>query len=192
MGCLKFSNCIAAAIAIASTAASAQKSKVADQVILHAIQNPIRSVAFDLCYPSSSEEYEALGKHAILQLKSASAIGTELPLRSAYVLLKGVRVPLQRISLIEKQEVPPSGQVDTAYVRQTSYYLVPIYLLKTDARVLVDFRGARTAFGVTSYSSKEAPENAPSFVRLDEYDTPSDPDMAVVAKVLAREYPEDF
>lgn len=156
------------------------------------INNPIRSVDYDLCYPANSEEYEALGKNAVVMLTSSTAIGTELPLKSVYVLIKGIRVPLQRVAVFEKHEVAPTGKSDTTYFQQVSFYLLPIYVAKKDAVLYVDFTGPRTGFSVAHFSAKEMPKNVPSFVRLDEYDTPSDANMEAVARLLVREYPDHF
>lgn len=141
-----------------------------------------RGIDFDICYPANAAEYEALGKNAIIQVTASSAIATELPLRTAYLVTRGVRVALQRVGGGDVRE-------EDGRAVQVSYYLLPIHLMKTDARVLVDFRGARTGFGVTDFSARSSPDAMPRFARLDEYDQPGDPDLAVVSTVIAREYP---
>jgi hypothetical protein len=147
----------------------------------------IRTVSFDLCLPSTSEEYAALGKHAVVMLTSRSAIATELPLRSVYVLANGIRVPLQRLARTERSQ---SGN----RAEQTSFYLIPIYLTKIDATLEVDFAGERKGFGVATFAANGAfyATDAPAFVRLDEYDNPSEPDFDAVGELLSREYPMFF
>jgi hypothetical protein len=146
----------------------------------------IRKIDSDVCYPASSEEYAALGKNAILMLRSSSAVGTELPLRSVYVTYKGVRIPLARILLLDK-----STDSEGSNTSQVSFYLLPIQYMKRDTQVLADFNGERKGFGILTFSAKAGlSKSAPAFARLDEYDTPGDADTQTVARVLAREYPD--
>ena len=56
------------------------------------------------------------------------------------------------------------------------------------ARIVVDFNGSRAGFGVGPADVS----GAPAFVRLDEYDTPAEPDANAVVALLSREYPQDF
>jgi hypothetical protein len=145
---------------------------------------PTREIEFDICFPATNEEYQALGKHAILELTTSSAIAAELPLKAVYAEMDGVRIPLQRIALLRK--VMPT---DRDYTSQISYYLLPIHLMKSTAAIRADFSGDRKDFGFASYSAKDKPDpSMPTFARLDEYDNPSDPDMDVVKDVLIREY----
>lgn len=159
-----------------------------DQVMKDLGLEAIRQIDGDICFPSTAEEYAGLGKNAIVMLTSSSAIATELPLRSVYALQNGVRIPLQRIAVFDKQVDGRNGRTT-----QVSFYLMPIHLMKQDAQVLADFEGQRRGFGFFSFSASEGLDpSAPAFARLDEYDDPSEPDMAVVQAVLAREYPGHF
>jgi hypothetical protein len=173
-----------------STGDSSARSQPRDNTdrVLRGLLEPTREISFDVCFPATGQEYVALGKHAIVMLTSSSAISSELPLRSVYVMRSGVRVPLHRIALLEKH-------VDSASSRatQVSFYLLPIQLMKTDAVLLADFTGERSGFSISRFSATNGLDpSAPAFARLDEYDTPSDPDPAVIAQVLAREYPDYF
>jgi len=181
---------ILACLCLAGTAASATPRRTTRVSPAEALRQldaaTVRGVETDICYPASAEEYVALGRNAILMLRSSSALSTELPLQSAYVLQRGVRIPLHRVALLDKETDAASGRTI-----QVSFYLLPIQLMKSDARLLVDFSGQRTGFGVTEFSARRGlGTGAPAFARLDEYDTPTDPDPAVVARVLAREYPQ--
>ncbi len=149
-----------------------------------------RMAESDLCFPASAEEYEALGKHAIVRIEASSALSSELPLKSAYIEVKGLQIPLRRVATLEKTEDRnPATAKGTRYWRQVSFYLVPLNLVKENARLVVDFTGPRRGFGITTFTSGS---DWPAFVRLDEYDTPSDPDGDAVTSLLAREYPDDF
>lgn len=144
----------------------------------------IRGVDSDICYPANAAEYQALGKSAILMLKSDTAIATELPLRSVYLIHQKVRIPLQRLAATAKTED------DKGRATQFSFYLLPIHYMKLDADLPVDFTGDRTDFSVMSFEAKSRDDHMPAFARLDEYDMPQDADPKSVAEVLAREYPD--
>lgn len=173
------------AVGALPAAAQTPPKKPVDEVLRELGGEAIREIHSDICFPATSEEYEALGKNVILMLEASSAVGTELPLKSAYVLHKGVRVPLQRVALLAKTD-EPSGAT-----KQISFYLMPIHFMKVDAELLADFSGERKGFGILYFSSKEGiDESAPAFARLDEYDNPSEADLTAVERVLIREYPE--
>jgi len=146
----------------------------------------VRQISNDICLPATAEEYEELGKHAILALDSTSVISTELPLRSVFVIYKDVRIPLQKITSLPKNLTKDGAT-------QVSFYLLPIKYMKSDAKLFADFSGDRKEFGITTFTESEGldPE-APAFARLDAYDTPYDPDMGAVEKVILREYPQHF
>lgn len=143
-----------------------------------------RGIDSDICFPANSTEYQALGKSGILMLTSQAANATELPLRSVYILFKGVRIPLQRVGLVN-----PSQDEEGRTV-QVSFYLLPLHYMKQNAELLADFTGPRTGFGFMTFNAAVKEENMPVFVRLDEYDQPQEPDLAMVAKVIEREYPD--
>ena len=145
-----------------------------------------RKIDADIALPATAAEYEATGKNAILMLQSASAISTELPLRSVYAQTNGVRIPLQRLALLDKLEPAPGS----TYTTQISFYLLPVYLMKLDTHILADFSGERRGFGFSTFSKKEISSDIPAFIRLDEYDQPSEPDMNAVGAMIAREYPD--
>lgn len=172
---------------ICATTAGAQTSTAdPDSIIKSFGGEAIREVNSDICFPATAEEYEALGKNAILMLRTSTAIATELPLKAVYVIYKGVRIPLHRIALLDKYQDSTSGRAI-----QVSFYLLPIQLMKVDSQILVDFSGSRKAFGIITFSAQEGLDaGAPAFARLDEYDAPGDADTDTVARVLAREYPD--
>lgn len=152
----------------------------------------IRDVALDVCLPANSDEYEALAKNAVLRLVSSSLISAELPLRSVYMVVNNVKAPLRRIALFDKSHKShgPEGR-ENDYVGQVSFYLIPIAFLKSGNRLMVDFNGGRTEFSVSSFG-EDFLTNAPAFVRLDQYDTPGEPDGVALAALLNREYPDHF
>ncbi|WP_156139424.1 hypothetical protein [Sphingomonas sp. 35-24ZXX] len=148
-------------------------------------QHAIRSVGFDLCLPADGYEYAALGKNAVIMLTSETAIAPELPLRSVYVEVGDVRVPLQ---VLGRTDVSEQG----GRYRQVSFYMVPIELTKRQARLIADFTGGRTGFSITNFGPDFYAEDAPAFVRLDEYGWSSEPEPAALRALLEREYPDFF
>ena len=174
--------------------AQSEKQQNVDEFLAEFGAQSIRSVHIDIAFPATSEEYEAIGKYAVLMLESKSAIGSELPLRSVYLQIDTVNFPLRRIALLDKFEDDVSdGPKNSVYTRQVSFYLLPISMMKLEAHLAVDFQGARTKFGVTSFPDANGFDNgAPAFVRLDEYDTPSEPNMDALFAMIKREYPDYF
>lgn len=145
----------------------------------------VRSIGFDLCLPIDAIEYEALGKHAVIRLDTSTAIASELPLKSVYVDIRGVNVPLRRIW---RSEVAQNGD----RYEQVSFYVVPIQFTKTKGRLQADFSGERRGFGIYSFGPTIYDDDAPAFVRLDAYDSPGEPDDGALRKLLIREYPDLF
>lgn len=145
----------------------------------------VRSIDFDLCLPVNAIEYEALGKHAVIQLVTSTAIAAELPLKSVYVEVRGVNVPLRRIW---RSAVAQNGD----RYEQVSFYVVPIQFTKEESRLLADFTGERRGFGISSFGPDTYDDEAPAFVRLDAYDSPGEPDENSLRKLLVREYPDYF
>ena len=175
-------------ILLGARSGQAQASQLRDSDLTLGGASVIRDIAYDICFPATAEEYVAMGKHAILLTTASSAISTELPLKAVYVVQNGIRILLQKIATIGKF-VDPASQRGT----QNSYYLLPIQFMKADARLLADFTGGRTAFGIVRFSKTVGLDSgAPAFARLDEYDGPFDPDMRTVESVLRREFPSDF
>jgi hypothetical protein len=116
--------------------AEAQTSTKLPQALRALGAEPIRQVESDICFPATAEEYDRLGGNAILMLNASSAVSTELPLKSVYVLRTGVRIQLQKVDAVTKH-VDAGG-----HATQVSYYLLPIQLMKADAELLADFAGA--------------------------------------------------
>ncbi len=177
---------IAFAMLVAASGSLAATPVVAQPAALDLDQQTIRSISADICLPATASEYEAMGKYAIVALEMNSAIGTELPLRSAYVETDGVIVPMRYLLSSDPYED------DTGRTHMTSFYLMPTYLMTRNATLKADFRGSRRDFSVMTFSPGYLDPSAPAFVRLDEYAIPMEPDMKVVTEVLMREYPAYF
>jgi len=171
-------------LALATGAAAHGTTQAADPLPDLAKQT-VRSIGFDLCLPIDAVEYEALGKHAVIKLVTTTAIAAELPLKSVFVDVRGVQVPLRRIW---RSAVTQDGD----RYEQVSFYLVPLHFTKLESRLLADFNGQRRGFGIYSFGPATYDDDAPAFVRLDAYDSPGEPDDEVLRKLLVREYPDFF
>jgi hypothetical protein len=181
---------IAATALCASTATAQPRPSHAEQALGQLGAMSVRKVSSDIALPADSTEYEALGKNAVLMLTAQSALASELPLRSAYVVIGDVRVPLQRVTVLQPEaSTQSSSGRSEAYSRQSAFYLLPIYLLARDAYLRVDFGGRREGFGVTRFSAATL-NDAPTFVRADDYAYPSEPDQTAVRALIAREFPK--
>ena len=175
---------ISAALLVIAAVPSSAAAQSADPLQEFAKQT-VRSIDFDLCLPIDAVEYEALGKHAVIKLTTSTAIAAELPLKSVYVDIRGVNVPLRRLW---RTAVSQNGD----RYEQISFYVVPIQFTKTKARLLADFSGERRGFGIFSFGPTIYDDDAPAFVRLDAYDSPGEPQDDAIQKLLIREYPDFF
>src|SRR3546814_2513724 len=95
----------------------------------------VRSIDFDLCLPADAIEYEALGKHAVIQLVTSTAIAAELPLKSVYVDVRGLNVTLRRIW---RSGVAPNGD----RYEHVSFYVIQIRFTNQQGHLLAGFKGA--------------------------------------------------
>ncbi|TCM34327.1 hypothetical protein EDF59_11811 [Novosphingobium sp. ST904] len=175
---------IVTAIVLAASSFGTAFAKSADP-LQGLAKHMVRSIDFDLCLPADAIEYEALGKHAVIQLVTSTAIAAELPLKSVYVDVRGVNVPLRRIW---RSGVAQNGD----RYEQVSFYVIPIQFTKQEGRLLADFTGERRGFGISTFGPTMYDDAAPAFVRLDAYDSPGEPDEASLRKLLVREYPDYF
>ena len=146
----------------------------------------IRHAGYDLCFPANAAEYEAVGKFGILRVAASSVNSEELPLRSVYLSVDGLIVPLQRITVDDAIEDAEQDARGIRYWRQNSFYLIPLNLLRKSPDLEVDFRGSRRGFGIGALSIDQ---HTPAFVRLDDYPVPSQPDSDALVTLLKREYP---
>lgn len=186
--CILVATAFCFTVSLASAASAQTSAPDIDRVLKDMGGEAIRHISTDICLPATAEEYEALGKNAVLMLRTSTAVATELPLKSVFAVHKGVRIPLHRIALLDKFD-----DAESSRTVQVSFYLLPVHLMKVDADVSADFAGARKDFGILHFSAKQGLDRgAPAFARLDEYDTPGDADPDAIARILVREYPDYF
>ena len=155
-----------------------KQRKSVDAILAEMGAEQVRSVHSDIAFPITSEEYEKVGKNAILMLEASSVSETELPLRSAFLLRKGLKIPLRRIALFDKQATTNQGKTKAKHTEQVSFYLVPIMLLKTRTHLGVDFQSQRTDFNVSDVGP--VGRDDPSFLSLDQHDSAHEPDVSAL------------
>jgi hypothetical protein len=148
-------------------------------------QGAVRIVQFDSAYPLDIAEYRAMHGYGVLLLTSISQDETELPLTRAYIDEgDGVIVALQQVSS-ERLETPEGSLTRQAYgpYREDAFFIVPLAVAEKHPRILCDFARNRSGFIVN-----DAPF-VPDLLVGAKSGTKRPPDMALVYKFLAREYP---
>lgn len=179
-----FIKSIAPFILVALMASPVSAATKLDAALKQLGAETIRGIDSDVALPRDADEYLALGKNAILMVTASSAISTELPLWSVYAQQNGVRVPLNRVLVLDKHM-----DENNSRAIQVSFYLLPVQFMKRDTVLYADFNGGRKAFGFISYSKKSGlPKSAPAFARLDEYDNPGDASADAISGLIAREF----
>lgn len=168
--------------------------KGVDELLEMVEPHVLRKVDFDLCYPSTREEYDALGKNAVVMLIASTVDTVELPLKSAFIETKRGRLALKEIAVFEKQERPSATAPKKTYIEQISFYLLPISAMERDSRLLVDFAVHREAFGIATFTARGGFKSGdvPPFIRGHEHEAPSEPDWRALVELLVREYPAQF
>lgn len=113
-------------------------------------QNAQRVGIFDVAWPSSISEYEAVGRNGILQVTVVVADRTELPLRSTHVRNDTGDVPLVLLG-VEDSVVPDASPIrSVGAFREDCYYLLPIALARQSGSILIDFAQHRSGFQLSA------------------------------------------
>jgi hypothetical protein len=101
---------------------------------------------FDVAWPNSTAEYDAVGRNGILQVTVVVADRSELPLRSAYVHTDAGDTPLLLIG-VRGSAVPEASPIHgVGAFREDCYYLLPVALVRQPGFILVDFAQHRSGF----------------------------------------------
>ncbi len=109
-------------------------------------QSASRLGIFDIAWPSSTSEYEAVGRNGILQVTVVVADRGELPVRTTYVHNESGNVPLVLLG-VHDAVVPRRASVrSVGAFREDRYYLLPIALARQSGSILLDFAQHRNGF----------------------------------------------
>ncbi|HEY3798377.1 MAG TPA: hypothetical protein VGL58_08485 [Caulobacteraceae bacterium] len=143
-----------------------------------------RNAHSDIALPRDSDEYDSLGKNAVLMIEANSFDRNELPISRTYVDTNGVKISLRGIASFPIQL--RQSQNGERYFSQTTFYLLPVSLIKVAGTLQIDFK-ERRGFGISDF-----PQGLPSFLAADDYDVAGDPVESALKRLLIREYPTFF
>jgi len=92
---------LAAAILVCGFSQVQSSKEELDRVAAELGLESLRGIDYDICFPNSPEEYEKLGKNAIILIKASAAVSTELPIKSTYIAYGGEKFNLHKIYTTE-------------------------------------------------------------------------------------------
>jgi hypothetical protein len=146
-----------------------------------------RGSSIDFCWPSSVEEYQAIGKYVLVLVSVVTQDAAELPLRRVYVTVNGEQTELVRLSS-QRRDVRKGS---TAFLilgpfREDGFYVAPAGLMMSDGYLQADFAVRRNNFNLY-----KLPGTAPDFIKADKDPMPAKdatPNMPALKALLTREY----
>jgi len=146
-----------------------------------------RGSSIDFCWPSSVEEYQAIGKYVLVLVSVVTQDAAELPLRRVYVTVNGEQTELVRLSS-QRRDV---GKGSTTFsilgpFREDGFYVAPVGLMMSDGHLQADFAIHRNNFNLY-----KLPGTAPDFITADKDPMPArdaTPNMPALKALLTREY----
>jgi len=146
-----------------------------------------RGSSIDFCWPSSVEEYQAIGKYVLVLVSVATQDAAELPLRRVYVTVNGEQTELVRLSS-HRRDVKKGSTTFSILgpFREDGFYIAPAGLMMGDGYLQADFALRRNNFNL--YKLPGAP---PDFVKADNDPMPAKdatPNMPALKALLTREY----
>jgi hypothetical protein len=146
-----------------------------------------RGSSIDFCWPSSVEEYQAIGKYVLVLVSVVTQDAAELPLRRVYVTVNGEQTELVKLSS-QRRDV---GKGSTTFsilgpFREDGFYVAPAGLMMSDGYLQADFAIRRNNFNLY-----KLPGTAPDFIKADQDPMPArdaTPNMPALKALLTREY----
>ena len=146
-----------------------------------------RGSSIDFCWPSSAEEYQAIGKYVLVLVSVVTQDAAELPLRRVYVTVNGEQTELARLSS-QRRDV---GKGSTTFsilgpFREDGFNVAPAGLMMSDGYLQADFAIRRNNFNLY-----KLPGTPPDFVKADNDPMPArdaTPNMPTLKALLTREY----
>ena len=146
-----------------------------------------RGSSIDFCWPSSAEEYQAIGKYVLVLVSVVTQDAAELPLRRVYVTVNGEQTELAKLSS-QRRDVKKGSTTHPILgpYREDGFYVAPAGLMMRDGYLQADFAIRRNNFNL--YKLPGAP---PDFVKADNDPMPAKdaaPNMPALKVLLRREY----
>ena len=146
-------------------------------------QSAPRIAIYDVAWPRTLPEYEAVGRNGILQVTVVVADRAELPVRSVYLHTHAGDAILKALAAVNSIAPVGSPIRGVGLFRQDSYYLLPITLARQPGAILVDFAQHRAGFQLDSL-----PLGPPAYA--DDASDPRPIDRRAVNDFLTREFLE--
>jgi hypothetical protein len=146
-----------------------------------------RGSSIDFCWPSSVEEYQAIGKYVLVLVSVVTQDAAELPLRRVYVTVNGEQTELVRLSS-QRRDVG-KGSITFSVLgpfREDGFYVARAGLMTSDGYLQADFAIHRNNFNLY-----KLPGTAPDFIKADKDPMPArdaTPNMPALKALLTREY----
>ena len=108
-----------------------------------------RGSSIDFCWPSSAEEYQAIGKYALVLVSVVTQDAAELPLRRVYVTVNGEQTELVRLSS-QRRDVKKGSTTHPILgpFREDGFYVAPAGLMMSDGYLQADFAIRRNNFNL--------------------------------------------
>jgi hypothetical protein len=146
-----------------------------------------RGSSIDFCWPSSVEEYQAIGKYVLVLVNVVTQDAAELPLRRVYVTVNGEQTELVKHSS-QRRDVRKGSTTFSILgpFREDGFYVAPAGLMMSDGYLEADFAIRRNNFNLY-----KLPGTAPDFIKADKDPMPpkdATPNMLALKALLTREY----
>ena len=146
-----------------------------------------RGSSIDFCWPSSAEEYQAIGKYVLVLVSVVTQDAAELPLRRVYVTVNGEQTELARLSS-QRRDVKKGSTTHPILgpFREDGFYVAPAGLMMRDGYLQADFAIRRSNFNLY-----KLPGTPPDFVKADNDPMPARdarPEPVALKSLLQREY----
>src|SRR6478735_1450391 len=146
-----------------------------------------RGSSIDFCWPSSAEEYQAIGKYVLVLVSVVTQDAAELPLLRVYVTVNGEQTELAKLSS-QRRDVKKGSTTHPILgpFREDGFYVAPAGLMMRDGYLQADFAIRRNNFNLY-----KLPGTPPDFVKADENPMPAadaTPNMPALKALLTREY----
>ena len=164
-------------------------AQIADAAVQYKQYPPIARIAFyDIGYPKTKAEFEALNGYGILLVSALSQDGNELPIKRAYIASEGKQFDLVKLKeiFVKNPDLKSQAVKTVGQYRVDSLYLFPVYMRFQLAELLIDFTKNRTNMKLAAFDTS-VPNNIKYLpTTRPKYGKANDEAMRIFLK---REYP---
>jgi hypothetical protein len=173
--------------AVSPASMTERLEKSAIRALQSAPNGAARGSAVDFAWPSSPEEYRALGRHVLVLVSVVTQDSAELPLRRVHVDAVGGETEL--IKLSSQLSDVKKGSVTFSALgphREDGFYLAPAARMLADGFLRADFAVSRKNFNLY-----KLPGTPPDFIKADSNPMPAPdakPETPALKAMLRREY----